>query len=73
MIFNIAKALQPGTILREVDLAGKHTRLDTRTVVYSHDDGNLLLSMRHQSWILKIDYENGTGSGNSLDIKATSL
>lgn len=29
-------------------------------------DGNLLLSMRHQSWILKIDYNNGTGSGNIL-------
>jgi len=29
-------------------------------------DGNLLLSMRHQSWILKIDYQNGTGSGNIL-------
>lgn len=29
-------------------------------------DGNLLLSMRHQSWILKIDYENGTGTGSVL-------
>jgi len=29
-------------------------------------DGNLLLSMRAQSWILKIDYANGTGSGNVL-------
>ena len=29
-------------------------------------DGNLLLSVRHQSWILKIDYSNGTGSGNIL-------
>jgi arylsulfate sulfotransferase len=29
-------------------------------------DGNLLLSMRHQSWILKIDYANGAGSGNVL-------
>lgn len=29
-------------------------------------DGNLLLSMRHQSWILKIDYANGTGSGAVL-------
>lgn len=29
-------------------------------------DGNLLLSMRNQSWILKIDYENGTGSGDIL-------
>jgi arylsulfate sulfotransferase len=29
-------------------------------------DGNLLLSMRAQSWILKIDYENGAGSGDVL-------
>jgi len=35
-------------------------------VVYSPEDGNLLLSMRHQSWILKIDYNNGAGTGNIL-------
>jgi len=29
-------------------------------------DGNLLLSVRHQSWILKIDYANGLGTGNVL-------
>lgn len=29
-------------------------------------DGNLLLSMRHQSWILKIDYNNGMGTGRVL-------
>lgn len=29
-------------------------------------DGNLLVSMRHQSWILKIDYHDGSGSGNIL-------
>jgi hypothetical protein len=29
-------------------------------------DGNLVLSMRHQSWILKIDYENGLGTGEIL-------
>jgi arylsulfate sulfotransferase len=29
-------------------------------------DGNLLLSMRAQSWVLKIDYANGSGSGNIL-------
>lgn len=29
-------------------------------------DGNLLLSMRNQSWIIKIDYANGTGTGNVL-------
>jgi arylsulfate sulfotransferase len=35
-------------------------------VGYSPSDGNLLLSLRHQSWILKIDYSNGTGTGNVL-------
>jgi hypothetical protein len=33
-------------------------------VVYTPGDGNLLLSMRHQSWIVKIDYNNGAGTGN---------
>lgn len=35
-------------------------------LAYSTDDGNLLLSLRHQSWILKIDYQNGLGSGDIL-------
>ncbi len=34
-------------------------------LVYTQD-GNLLFSMRNQSWIVKIDYANGTGSGNIL-------
>jgi arylsulfate sulfotransferase len=38
----------------------------SNTLVYSPDDGNILLSMRNQSWILKIDYNNGAGSGNVL-------
>jgi hypothetical protein len=38
----------------------------SNAIVYTPNDGNLLLSMRNQSWILKIDYENGTGSGNIL-------
>lgn len=35
-------------------------------LVYSAADGNLLLSMRHQSWVIKIDYNNGTGGGDIL-------
>jgi hypothetical protein len=38
----------------------------SNAIVYSAADGNLLLSMRHQSWILKIDYNNGTGAGDIL-------
>jgi hypothetical protein len=29
-------------------------------------DGNLLLSMRHQSWVIKIDYRDGVGTGDIL-------
>jgi arylsulfate sulfotransferase len=38
----------------------------SNAIVYSPDDGNLLLSMRNQSWILKIDYNNGQGLGNII-------
>lgn len=38
----------------------------SNAVLYNPNDGNLLLSMRHQSWIIYIDYANGTGSGNIL-------
>jgi arylsulfate sulfotransferase len=36
----------------------------SNALLYSASDGNILLSMRHQSWVLKIDYSNGTGTGN---------
>ena len=29
-------------------------------------DGNLLLSLRHQDWVVKLDYENGRGDGHIL-------
>ena len=29
-------------------------------------DGNILYSIRHQDWIVKIDYRNGAGTGNIL-------
>jgi len=38
----------------------------SNAIVYTPNDGNLLLSMRNQSWILKIDYANGQGTGNIL-------
>jgi hypothetical protein len=37
----------------------------SNAIIYTAD-GNLLVSMRHQSWILKIDYANGTGGGDIL-------
>ena len=38
----------------------------TNAVLYTKDDGNLLVSMRSQHWIIKIDYENGHGSGRII-------
>jgi len=32
-------------------------------VVYSPTDGNLLISLRHQHWVLKVNYQNGAGDG----------
>ena len=38
----------------------------TNAVLYSADDGNLLISIRHQNWIVKVDYNNGAGAGNII-------
>ena len=38
----------------------------SNALVYSSDDGNLLLSIRHQYWVVKIDYANGQGTGDIL-------
>jgi arylsulfate sulfotransferase len=38
----------------------------TNAVVYSPDDGNLIVSMRHQNWVVKVDYNNGAGQGDIL-------
>jgi hypothetical protein len=35
-------------------------------VAYSADDGSLLLSIRHQDWVIKIDYANGAGDGHVI-------
>jgi hypothetical protein len=40
--------------------------LHTNAVLYSPDDGNLIISVRHQNWLIKIDYANGTGTGDVL-------
>jgi arylsulfate sulfotransferase len=35
-------------------------------IIYSPDDGNLILSMRNQNWVVKINYQNGSGDGKIL-------
>lgn len=38
----------------------------SNALIYSPDDGNLILSMRNQNWVIKINYNNGTGDGSVL-------
>jgi arylsulfate sulfotransferase len=38
----------------------------TNAVTYSPDDGNILVSLRHQNWVVKVDYQDGKGSGAIL-------
>jgi arylsulfate sulfotransferase len=35
-------------------------------IAYSPSDGNLLFSMRHQDWVVKIDYRDGAGVGDVI-------
>jgi len=35
-------------------------------IIYSPTDGNLILSMRNQDWIIKVDYRDGAGAGDIL-------
>jgi len=38
----------------------------TNAIIYSKDDGNILVSMRHQNWIVKVNYADGMGDGSIL-------
>jgi arylsulfate sulfotransferase len=38
----------------------------SNAIIYSPDDGNLILSMRNQNWVIKIDYKDGKGVGDIL-------
>jgi hypothetical protein len=38
--------------------------LHVNAVAYSPADGNLIISSRHQDWVIKLDYENGSGDGH---------
>jgi arylsulfate sulfotransferase len=38
----------------------------TNALVYSKDDGNILVSIRHQNWVVKVNYADGSGDGSIL-------
>jgi arylsulfate sulfotransferase len=40
--------------------------LHSNALYYTPSDGSVLMSMRHQDWIIKVDYNNATGAGDVL-------
>ena len=40
--------------------------LHTNALAYSRDDGNMLMSQACQSWVIKVDYQDGQGTGDLL-------
>jgi arylsulfate sulfotransferase len=38
----------------------------TNAIVYSSDDHNILISIRHQNWVVKINYNDAAGDGTIL-------
>ena len=38
----------------------------TNAILYSADDGNLIVSIRHQNWLVKMDYSDGSGDGHVI-------
>ena len=38
----------------------------SNAIIYSSDDGNFIVSIRHQNWLVKVNYANGAGDGSIL-------
>ena len=38
--------------------------LHANSIAWSPEDGDLIVSLRSQDWVIKIDYDNGTGDGH---------
>jgi hypothetical protein len=53
-----------GPTLGETVMNGDVDWLHANSVTWSPADGDLLLSLRNQDWVIKIDYANGNGDGH---------
>ena len=38
----------------------------SNAIVYTPTDGNFLVSIRHQNWVVKVNYQNGAGDGSVM-------
>jgi hypothetical protein len=48
------------------DGEGPDDWLHANDIGWSPEDGNLIVSLRAQDWVIKIDYSNGTGDGHII-------
>jgi hypothetical protein len=65
----LGEILQPGAtdqIAASTPILPAVDWLHINAVSWSPADGNLVVSVRHQDWVLKIDYENGAGDGHII-------
>jgi arylsulfate sulfotransferase len=57
----------PPVFLLGPDIAPKaHDWLHANSLYYWPTDGSIIWSSRHQDWIMKVDFRNGSGNGNIL-------
>jgi hypothetical protein len=73
VVIDLDQNLQPSWVWNEFDHLdmNRHPYMfadwtHTNAVIYSPSDHNIIVSMRHQNWVVKVDYEDGAGSGNIL-------
>jgi len=60
-------ACLPLLLVRQgVTAPAAHDWLHANSIYYMPSSGDLLVSIRHQDWLVKLDYSNGTGTGNVL-------
>lgn len=48
------------------DPTGPNDWTHANAIVYSPDDGAIVMSMRNQNWVIKINYQDGAGDGSIL-------
>ncbi len=62
----LGETVQPGVVgpASAVPRLPAFDWLHLNAVSLSPGDGNLVLSLRHQDWVIKIDYRNGAGDGH---------
>jgi hypothetical protein len=57
---------QTGTCCPITLAAQANDWLHGNSLAYDSSDGNLIMSLRNQDWVIKIAYENGTGDGHVI-------